>query len=313
MRIAVTGASGFVGGVIAQSLAVAGHTVYAFGQRRSYQLARPLPSYTQWNLLSELGSKPAVDAVVHCAAKLGDWGADEVYFRVNVKGTQTVLDTFSDAGKFIHVSSASVYSNNQPGHSLSEDASVGIELHTAYARSKAAAEKMLLASGREVIILRPHIVYGPGDTTLMPRVLAARRFGCLAVPGNGRNPVSITHIHNFVHAIQCVIDSNLTSGVFNIADPETPSIGEFLRTLLDMNGTPTRLLFIPRSLAWQAAITSEKLWRLLRRQTAPRLTRYLVSQVADGHTLNLSRACTLLSYQPQLSFRDHSLSVGESS
>lgn len=306
MRVAVTGASGFMGGVLALALDAAGHEVFSFGQRRADQTGIPLPSYTQWNVISALSKKPAVDAVVHCAAKLGDWGAEDEYVRVNVEGTRRVLDTFSDAGRFIHVSSASVYSSDQSGQNLSEDASVGRGLHTAYARSKAAAERMLAASGRDVIILRPHIVYGPGDTTLMPRVLAARRFGCLAVPGNGRNPVSVTHIGNFVHAVQRVLELKLSSGIFNIADAEAPPVGELLDTLLAMNGAPTRLLFIPRSLAWGAAVASENAAKLLRRQTAPRLTRYLVTQVADGHTLNLRRAFETLGYEPRHTFRDRS-------
>lgn len=306
MRVAITGASGFMGGVLARALAALGHAVYSFGQRHPDQLGSPLPSYTQWNVLSDLRNKPEVDAVVHCAAKLGDWGNEDDYFRVNVEGTRRVFDTFSNAGQFIHVSSASVYSGDQPVQSLSEDAPVGQGLHTAYARSKAAAERMLLASGREVIILRPHIVYGPGDTTLMPRVLSARRFGCLLVPGNGRNPVSVTHIGNFVHAVERVLELKLTSGIFNIADAESPCVGELLRTLLATDGAPTRLLFIPRPFAWGAAVASEKTAKLLRRQTAPRLTRYLVSQVAGGHTLDLGRAVETLGYKPRHSYRDHS-------
>lgn len=304
MRVAVTGASGFMGGVLARKLAARGHTVFAYGRRHADAIRHALPNYTQWDLSAGPANVPVVDAVIHCAALVGDWGSEADYGHVNVGGTRIVLETFRQIDRFVHVSSASVYSTDQPYRCLREDASVGRGLHTAYARTKAEAEKVVLSSGRKAVILRPHIVYGPGDTTLMPRVLAARRLGWLPVPGNGRNRISVTHIFNFVHAVECVLASSVTHGVFNIADREDASVDELLRTLLRLNGAETRLLYIPRPIAWVAAGASERAWRLAGRQCAPRLTRYLVAQVADEHTLDLTRAYKLLGYAPRHSFRD---------
>lgn len=309
MRVAITGASGFMGGVLARRLAIGGHTVFSFGRRRAAEIQCLPPNYAQWDISTSLIDKPQVDAVVHCAAKVGDWGPEEDYVGVNVEGTRRVIETFRNVDKFVHVSSASVYSGDQNGQNLSEDASTGVDLHTAYARSKAAAEKAAIACGREVIVLRPHIVYGPGDTTLLPRVLAARRLGWLVVPGNGRSPVSVTHIYNFVHAVERVLESRLSSGIFNIADSEVPPVGELLRVLLSKNGTPTRLIFLPRPIAWTAATLGETLWRLAGSRRAPRLTRYLVASLADGQTLDLTRAFELLGYEPAHTFRDDSVAA----
>ena len=309
MRIAVTGASGFLGGVTARALADKGHVVYGFGRRGAEQLDMPVPNYRSWDLTTSIHDCPTVDAVIHSGAKVGDWGSDADYEEVNIRGTQNVLEHFADARLFIHVSSASVYSSTQSCTRLSEDAGTGEGLFTAYARSKAAAEKIVLCSGRNVVILRPHIVYGPGDSTLMPRVLAARRFGRLLVPGNGRNRVSVTHIENFVAAIDCILETESTTGIFNVADAESPTISELLRTLLSAANLPTRFVYLPRRIAWPLAVVSEWLWKLLRAQNAPRLSRYIVSNIADGHTLDLTRARQELGYEPRHSFRDMAASM----
>jgi len=300
----VTGASGFLGGWLARMLTDRGHTVFAYGQRPVTALAQPLPRYEQWDICAGPTQVAEVDAVIHCAARVGDWGSDADYRRVNVQGTRVVLETFGGCDRFVHVSSASVYSGDRPNQQLTEDASVGSGLYTAYARTKAEAEQLVLASGRPAVVLRPHIVYGPGDTTLMPRVLAARRWGCLAVPGNGRNRISVTHVFNFVHAVECVLKSSVTHGTFNIADPEDASVDELLRSLLLRSGIAPRLLYVPRSIAWAAALVSERAWRMAGKSRAPQLTRYLVAKLADEHTLDSTRARNLLGYEPCHTFRD---------
>lgn len=306
MRVAVTGASGFMGGCLAHRLADSGHTVFTYGRRDAGALRRPLPNYTQWDIGASPLRAPAVDAVVHCAAMVGDWGDEADYWRVNVYGTRVVVESFAGAERFIHVSSASVYSPQPFGRHIAEDASVGSGLYSAYARSKAEAERLLVASGRFAVILRPQIVYGAGDTTLMPRVLAARRWGWLAVPGNGRNRMSVTHILNFVHAVECVLASSVRQGVFNVADREDATVDELLQALLRQNGVRPRLLYIPRPIAWAAATVAEHLSRRAGGTRAPRLTRYLVARLTDARALDLTRAYRLLGYAPCHSFRDES-------
>ena len=291
-----------MGGMLASRLAGQGHTVFAYGRRPVIAIPSQIPNYAQWDLTRGPINVPEVDAVIHCAAQVGDWGPEAGYRRVNVDGTKVVLETFAKADRFVHVSSASVYSNDQPNHDLTENASVGIALLTAYARTKAEAEKVVLASRRSAVILRPHIVYGPGDTTLMPRVLAARLLGWLPVPGDGRNRISATHIFNFLHAIECVLATPSAHGIFNIADGEPASVDELLRTLLRRNGVEPRLIYLPRAIAWAIALASERICQLTARQHAPRVTRYLVTQIADGHTLDLSRAYQLLGYAPRYNF-----------
>lgn len=304
MRIAVTGASGFVGGVVARRLAVHGHTVFTYGRRAPAELVEDLPNYSCWDLPDAPPNLPELDAVVHCAAKVGDWGDEAYYRQVNVAGTQTTLDAFVQVPRFIYVSSASVYSSSQDTTHLSEQAATGTGLYTAYAKTKFEAESLVRSGGRDAVILRPQIIYGPGDTTIMPRVLAARLGDCLAVPGNGQNHVSVTHVYNFADGIEQLLASSVLNGTFNIADNVTPQMSELLVTLLTRYGTPTRLFFIPKPVAWLAAQVSENACRIARRPNPPRLTRYLVSQIAEDRTLDLTSAQRSFSYAPQLSFRD---------
>lgn len=304
MRVAVTGASGFMGGAVARELAAKGHTVFAFGRRHADAIRHALPNYSQWDLLAGSISVPDVDAVIHCAAKVGDWGPEEDYRRVNVDGTRTVMQAFGQVDRFIHVSSASVYSSNQNTRQLSEDAPVGESLHNAYAVSKADAEELVLGSERNAVILRPHAVYGPGDTTLTPRLLAARRLGWLAVPGNGQNLISVTHIYNFVHAVERVLDSSVMSGIFNVADPEPMSVDQLLRTILQRNSVAAQLFYIPRPIAWAAAVASETVGRIVNRRSAPRLTRNLIAHIADEYTLDLGNAYKRLGYTPRHTIND---------
>lgn len=293
-----------MGGAVARELAAKGHNVFAFGRRPAAAIRHALPNYSQWDLLAGSIRVPDVDAVIHCAAKVGDWGTEQDYRRVNVDGTRTVMQAFGQVDRFIHVSSASVYSSNHDTRQLSEDAPVGESLYNAYAVSKAEAEELVLGSECNAVILRPHAVYGPGDTTLTPRLLEARRLGWLPVPGNGQNLISITHVCNFVHAVERLLESSVMSGIFNIADPEPMNVDQLLRTILQQNGVAARLLYIPRSIAWAAAATSERVGRIVNRRSAPRLTRYLVAHIADEYTLDLSNAYKRLGYAPRHSIHD---------
>ena len=141
MRVAVTGASGFVGGSVARFLVRRGHDVIAIGRRPASDYCSR-SQYVQWDVRYGPIALPDVDGVVHCAAHVGQWGAERDYRAVNVDGTRSVLETFRRAPRFVHVSTASVYSTDQPRVKVREDARVGEPLLTAYARTKAEAERV---------------------------------------------------------------------------------------------------------------------------------------------------------------------------
>jgi nucleoside-diphosphate-sugar epimerase len=302
--IAVTGASGFVGGCIARALAASGHQVTSYGRRPLSAVRPTLPDYHAWDIARGPIAAPHVDAVIHCAARVGDWGSGRTYHAVNVRGTRAVLESFASADRFIHVSTTSVYSDDVPVVNVDEEAPVGDCAHSAYGRSKAEAERVLLTAGRPVIVLRPHVVYGPGDTTLLPRLLAAERFGRLPVPGTGRNHLSVTHVENLAIAVERALHAPVVRGVFNVSDAEVPTVDALLTTVLARIGSRARLRFVPRRAAWRVATLCEWLWRTGRVKQPPPLTRYVVAQLADEHTVDITRAREQLGYVPRWSYRD---------
>ncbi len=289
MRVAVTGASGFIGGRVACALAAAGHDVWSYGRREASQLSTRVPNYASWDITEGVRDLWHVDAVVHCAAHVGQWGNSSPYEAINVVGTRHVMESVSEAARIVYVSSGSVY---HTGHL------------PAYARTKLLGESVVLASGRSAIVLRPHIVYGPGDTTLWPRVRDARRGTRLLLPGDGRNRVSVTHVDNLVHAVERALTVGQVKGVFDIADRETPAIRDLLETMFARHGEAVRISPVPRAAAWVAASAFEATWTLLRRATDPPLTRYLVQSLADPFTLDIEPAQRQLGYEPTHNFRD---------
>jgi 2-alkyl-3-oxoalkanoate reductase len=302
VRIAVTGASGFVGSRVVHALTRRGHLVHTFGRRSPASIGDVLPNYRTWDLRSPLTDAPAVDAIVHCGALVGDWGAEAQYRAVNVGGTQSVIDAFP-AARIIYVSTSSVYSDRQPTERIGEDAPAGDCKYSAYARSKFAAEQLVLRRGASVV-LRPHIVYGPGDTTLLPRLLAVRRLGTLIVPGNGHNILSVTHVDNLVDAVlAATIRHTHADGVFNIADDVTATLRELLEVFFERLQLSTRVAFVPWRLAMGAATALERTWPGQQPPRGPMLTRYLVHQLTMDHVLDIERARELLQYRPRWDFR----------
>lgn len=161
-----------------------------------------------------------------------------------------------------------------------------------------------MASRRRSVILRPHIVYGAGDTTLLPRLVSARRFGSLPVPGNGANRVSVAHVLNLSQAVERSLLAAGAEGVFNIADEVASTVDELLRVTFERLDLATRLIYIPRAVAWAAALASETATRWSSARSEPLLTRYAVASLADEHMLDISCAQESLGYAPRRSFPD---------
>ncbi len=306
--IVVTGATGFVGGRLVSALSQRGHEVIAFGRRP----APMLPNYQRWDIsVGPIDPPRAVDAVVHCAGLVSDWGSPSAFVAANVIGTRHVLQSFAAAPRFVYVSTASVYDPASSTIRLTEAAPYARSYLNNYARTKMLAECEIRGSGRPSIILRPHAVYGPGDTTLLPRLLAARRFGHLLMAGNGRNVVSITHVDNLVQAIVRAIEGPLDQGIFNIADALTAPLDTVLRTLLRRLGLPQCVVYVPRAVAWPAARALDGVYRSLGLRHAPLLTPYMVRQLAHEYTLDITAARRVLGYVPTCSYLDGPLTGDE--
>jgi 2-alkyl-3-oxoalkanoate reductase len=292
-RIAVTGASGFVGGRVVDALIAHGARVHGYGRRPEH---RPGGAhYTRWGIADgPLPEAPRVDALVHCAGMVTDWGDRTLFQRCHVDGTRHVLASFAEPCPVVHVSTASVYDPRARKQLLNEQAPPARRHLNAYSATKAMAEQLVLAR-TQAIVLRPHALYGPGDRVLLPRLLEAYRGGRLLAAGDGKNRVSLTHVDNFVDAIVLALQASLEQrarGVYNIADDAPVVIDDALRAVLTATGREPRVLYLPRPLAYGFGALLELV------HSAQRLTRYRVVQVADEYTLDLTRARQDLGYRP---------------
>ncbi|NDO89170.1 NAD-dependent epimerase/dehydratase family protein [Cellulosimicrobium composti] len=315
MRVVVTGASGFVGGAVARGLVADGHDVWTTSRRDArVDGARHLA----WDLTAgPLADPPAADAVVHAGAAVSDWCALDVARATNVDGTRAVRATFPGA-RFVHVSSGSVYDPYRPSvRAREQEAPVGRYLD-AYGATKAEAERALARDAARhpdrgaVVVLRPHAVYGPGDTTLLPRVESAVRRGRLVLPGGGRVLQSLTHVDTLVGAVRAAValpDATARAGhggagatrgilVANVADAEPVVLRDALVDALRRRGTDVRVVAVPVRPAWALAGVVETVARRLRRPEPPRLTRYALSHLALERTYDLAVLRDVLGVEP---------------
>ena len=279
MRVAVTGAAGFVG-----------RAVVAAARRRGWEV-HPL-TRREWDIgTGPLVDPPDVDAVVHAAAAVGDHGDPAPIWRANLLGTRNVAATFPGI-RLVHVSSASVYDPFTPTVMATEDAAPVRRYLTTYGASKAAAER-LLATRHNTVVLRPHAVYGPGDPTLLPRVLGAVRGGTLLLPGGGRSRHTLTAVANLADA--ALLACTAPPGTYNIGDAEPVVLADVLVQLLAERRIAARIRSLPVQLAWGLGALAEAVAGPVR---PLRFSRYAVSHLGHERTLDLTAARTRLGHEP---------------
>ncbi|MET8142610.1 NAD-dependent epimerase/dehydratase family protein [Sphaerisporangium sp. NPDC005288] len=320
MRMAVTGASGFVGGAVCRAATAAGWEVHAFGRRshvpmrmtgavpgghRGAAVSPPstgtMAPYRSWDITGAPPDElPEVDAVVHCAGSVTDWGPAREFFEVNARGTLRVLRAFPGA-RFVHVSTASVYDPFRPTVMAREDECRAARHVNAYGASKALAERLVRDSA---VVLRPHAVYGPGDRTLLPRLLGAVRGGRLWAVGDGHQRISLTSVENLAQACVLAAAGPVAAGVFNVTDAEPVVLDDALRWFLRERGVTARPAYLPAAVARPLAAAAETAFRVLGRPDPPRLTRYAAGHLAVERTLDITAARERLGYRPSpTSFR----------
>jgi 2-alkyl-3-oxoalkanoate reductase len=304
VRVLVTGASGMLGGAVATALADRGDEVTVL-QRRPAGL--PLRE-----VLGDVADPTAVaeaatgqDAVVHLAAKVDVVGRWTDYVRANVTGTGTVVDACRAAGvrRLVHVSSPSVA---HAGHAL---AGVGAgpadpdRARGAYARSKAVAERLALAAdspGLAVLAVRPHLVWGPGDTQLVARIVARARAGRLPLIGAGSALIDTTYVDNAAAALVAAVDADAHGEALVVSNGEPRPVAEVLARLCAAAGVPAPTRRVPYRVAWLAGAAVDGVWAVTGRTDTPPLTRFLAEQLATAHWFDQRRTRAALGWTPHV-------------
>src|SRR5262245_16842998 len=297
MKVLVTGGNGFLGRALVSELKGRGHQVSSAGRRPSPELAAKGVRTLTCDLRNREHVERAIEgheAVVHAAALTGIHGSREDFERTNVEGTRFVLEACRASGvrTLVYTSSPSVVFDGRDHRGADESLPYPRRYLAAYPATKAAAEREVLAANGPrlaTLALRPHLVLGPGDQNLMPRLVARARAGKLAVVGDGRNEVSFTWLDNAAAAHADALERLEPGGkgagrAYFVAQKEPVALWTWLAELFRSAGIPPPARHVPRTLAYLGGTLCELAWKLARRSSEPPMTRFLALQLATSHS-----------------------------
>lgn len=316
MEILVTGAGGFLGGAITQALLTQGHSVRGLQRHHSSKLAdtgvvQHLGDLTDPDLMATATN--GCDAVIHVAAKAGAWGDYDSYFEPNVLGTRRVVEACIAQGvpRLVYTSTPSVVHGGGDLEGVDESAPYPTHFHAPYPATKAEAEKMVLAANcasLATVALRPHLIWGPGDNNLLPRLIDRARAGRLAIVGTPKK-VDTTYISNaadaHVRALHALAPNAACAGkAYFISNGEPLLLDDILNRLLacaDLGPIQRR---VPLPVAYAAGALLELLYKVLPLSGEPAMTRFLAKQFATAHWYNISAAERDLGYKPAVTIAE---------
>lgn len=322
MRVLVTGATGFLGGRLIRHLGARGFDTVGLGrdearcrtlQDAGFTTVRADLSHSAPHLAGSIGR---VDAIVHCAALSAPWGRLAAFRAANVEGTRNVLDLAEALGarRFVNISSPTVYFEMKDKIAVAETASLPHPIN-AYARTKAEAEQLVLARPElGPVNLRPRGIYGAGEETLLPRLIAAARRGPLPLLRSGVAAIDLTHVDDVVAAIEAVLtaDAAVEGETFNISGGEMVSVRDLVERVCSALAVPLRWKRVPLYPALMLArlVEMASLARPIPKE--PAVTPYTLGLFAFRQSLDISKARRTLGWQPRISLDDGlAMTLGE--
>lgn len=305
MRILVTGASGLLGRCVAAGLLSGGHEIVTFQRSRS-QVPGVLD--LQGSVTDAAAVHSAVrgiDAIVHLAAKVSLAGARAQFDAINVMGTRTLVDAASAEGvkRFVMVSSPSVAGD---GASIIGDDARPADPQRArgdYARTKASAELIALEAdspGLQVVAVRPHLVWGPGDTQLVARIVDRARRGRLPLLGSGAALIDTTYSETAASGIIAALEQieHVHGNRYVITNGEPRPVAEMIAGICRSAGVKPPAWRIPAGLARAAGSVIEVAWRIRPGTDEPPMTRFLAEQLSTSHWFDQRRTRADLRWEP---------------
>ena len=310
-KVAVTGGGGFIGAALVRSLVGRGIEVTVIGRNPYPDLASLGVRCIRGDIREPGTFAEALrgcDTVFHVAAKAGIWGPRHEYFAINHIGTTNVIAACraQQVARLIYTSTPSVVFDRHDLAGADESTPYANRPLCAYAASKILAERDVLAADcREMrtIALRPHLVWGPGDRHLIPRLLERGRAGSLRIVGSGGNRVDIAYIDNVVHAHLLAADNLCATGsgggrAFFIGQEEPVALWQWINGLFTRLGIPPVTQKVPLAVAYGAGMFLEGVYGLLGAAKEPRMTRFLACQLAQSHWFSHRQAEQALGYRP---------------
>lgn len=316
-QVLVTGGGGFLGRAIVDHLLAAGFAVRSFARGDYPELRQRGVKVIRGDLTDPEAVKRACDGcavVFHNAAKAGVWGDFDSFYRPNVVGVKNILAACRSVGvgRLVFTSSASVVFGD--ADMVGADESVPYPAHprSPYTATKAEGERLVLTANSpalRTLSLRPHLIWGPGDTQIITRILAQARAGKILRVGDGKNIIDTTYIDNaaaaHLLAAAALRDNPHASGrAYFISNGEPVNLWDFVNRILAMAGIPPVRRGIPKSVAVLLGTVIEKIHLTLKLEGEPRMTRFLAEELSTSHWFDISAARRELKYEPQVSMEE---------
>jgi len=317
MNVLVTGGGGFMGMALIKRLISEGHRVTSFS-RREYPLHWALGISS---IQADLKNRDAIekacenrDVVFHLAAKVGIWGKEEEFFSTNVDGTENVIRACLSQGvtRIVYTSASGVVFDGSDLNGIDESYPYPEKFVSYYAASKAKAEQLILQANSEnlrTISLRPHLVWGPYDSHLIPGILRRAHSGKMRRIGDQEHFIDTTYIDNMIDALLMAADalenkSEARGRALFITNGEPARVWEFINSIIQIAGYEPVQKKIPEKVAYLAAGISEWFHRTLNLNGEPFMTRAAIRELCTSHWFDITNAREVLGYHPRVSYTE---------
>jgi 2-alkyl-3-oxoalkanoate reductase len=313
----VTGAGGFLGQYVVEQLAARGDRVRGLCRNAHQQL----DALGIGTVSADLRNREAVidacrgmDVVFHVAGVEGIAGPWRHYFENNTLGTRHVVEgcLAHGVGRLVYTSSPSVVFDGRNQEGVDESVPYPRRWLCHYAHSKALAEQHVLAANGNGLLtcaLRPHLMWGPRDRNLIPKVVSLARRGQLRRVGDGRNLIDTVYVENAATAHLQAADalragSPVAGRAYFISQGEPVNCWAWINEILALAGLPPVRKSLSLPAAWTVGAFWETVYSLLRLQGQPPMSRFLARQSAASHYFNIARAREDFGYRPTVSMAE---------
>lgn len=319
-KVLLTGATGFLGGYVIRELEEqGGYDIIALGrnQERGQALEADNPhvkfvaaDFTDPKQMKKVFRQEKPDYVIHAGALSSAWGDFEDFYQANVVATSLIgsLCIRYQIKRMVYISSPSIYSGMRDRTNIHEESFDPDNRLNFYIRTKLMSEKRLHhleEKGLNLVILRPRGLIGPGDPSLMPRLMRANRKIGIPLLRKGKITVDITCVQNVAYACYLAMITRKAKGeTFNITNGEPSEFKDLLMLFCKEAGEKPKFLHLPFGLLYPIACMLEVVYTLLPTKKEPVLTRYTVCTLAFSQSLNISKARKILGYEPKISLEE---------
>jgi len=313
MKILVTGGGGFLGGVIVRMLHERGDQVVSISRGRYPALEHLGVEQVQTDLANQITVIKAAtgcDIIYHVAAKAGIWGSYNDFYQANVTGTENILEAcrVNSIRKLVYTSSPSVVFDGNEVEGADESLPYPAHFEAYYPQTKALAEQLVLgANGPQLatVALRPHLIWGPDDNHLVPRIIAKGKSCRLRRIGNRPCLVDTVYVDNAAKAHLQAAErlepgSPVAGKAYFISNGEPVPLWEMVNWILAAGGIAPVTRSISPKLAYSIGVICEGFWKLFNLSGEPPMTRFVAKELATAHWFDISAARRDFGYQPEI-------------